>query len=227
MGAFRGLRLPDVRVSLVLVPLALVALGLGRAPGAEAQVRGTLAPVAGAYLGFGSFHGLPEPSPFGGTSTFSQQTGVALGVEGMLWVGSHVGLGFHVVTASSKVGASQYLTLTDPVDARVTVVGAQLLFPVHRSAEKAVVYAAAGASVVRRSGDAYDGFEGTSDVGAELGFGTLYRLSPRISLTGNAGALLYSLSLKPAGGASAPSSFQTDLLARVGIAVELGNHMEE
>ena len=110
---------------------------------------------------------------------------------------------------------------------RVTTVGFEALVPIAQLSTGGRVFVAGGAAVVRRSGDAYEGFEGTSDVGGSLGVGSQFRLTDRLSLQGDLRALLYSLRLTDPAGLEYPSAFQTDLQGQLGLSLRLSSPSDE
>lgn len=208
--------------------LLTVALALSiRPPWAAAQVRLELEPALGIYAGFGSFTRPATPASFNFAEELSQRTTVALGGQATAWFGPHVGGRLLLFTAASTVGpASRDFLNREPVPARVTVVGLEALAPL-RSVRGGRVFLAAGANVVHRAGEAYDGFEGTTDLGGTLGLGSQFRLTERVSLQGDLRALLYQLSLTDPTGLRYPSAFQTDLLAHVGLVVRLARAVDQ
>lgn len=206
--------------------VALAIAGITRV--ASAQVRVELEPVIGVYTGFSDW---PRPANgqfFSFPDTLSQRTGVAFGGQATAWLGRRVGLRAAVLTSASDVGpATHDLLLRDPVPSRVTTVGLEALVPIAQLSTGGRVFVAAGAAVVRRSGDAYEGFEGTSDVGGSLGVGSQFRLTDRLSLQGDLRALLYSLRLTDPAGLEYPSAFQTDLQGQLGLSLRLSSPSDE
>jgi hypothetical protein len=187
-----------------------------------------LEPVIGVYTGFSDW---PRPANgqfFSFPDTLSQRTGVAFGGQMTAWLGNRVGLRASVTTSSSKVGpATRDLLLRDPVPSRVTTMGLEALLTIAELSTGGRVFLAGGVAAVRRSGDAYEGFEGTRDVGGSLGVGSQFRLTDRLSLQGDLRALLYDLQLTDPAGMEYQSAFQTDLQGHVGLSLRLSSPREE
>ena len=76
----------------------------------------------------------------------------------------------HVFSAASEVGPdTRDLLNREPVPARVTTVGLEALVRVAGLPTGGRIFLAGGAALIRRSGEAYEGFEGLKDVGGTLG----------------------------------------------------------
>jgi hypothetical protein len=205
---------------------ALALAGITRIAAAQVQVE--LEPVVGVYSGFSDW---PRPANgqfFDFPDTLSQRTALAFGGQATAWLGRRVGLRASVLTSASDVGpATRDLLLRDPVPSRVTTVGLEALVPIAELATGGRVFLAGGAAIVRRSGEAYVGFEGTKDVGGTLGVGSQFRLTDRLSLQGDIRALLYSLHLTDPAGLEYPSAFQVDLQGHVGLSLRLSSFTDE
>lgn len=206
-----------LRVLLALIGLAIMA------PPANAQGHVDVEPVIGAYWGLTSFDSpdgaFPEQSV-----PLSQRTAVALGLQATWWSGHDFGIRAYAASSSSSVGPADrdFFGSSDPESARITVFGAELLLPVYELETGTTVFLAGGGGVIRRSGDAYEGHEGTSDIAGTLGLGSLFPISRRVSLEGDARVLLYQLALRDALGASYGAGTQADILAHVGVVFHLG-----
>ncbi len=195
---------------------------------ASAQVPLEVEPAVGIYAGFGSFTKPRTGTFFDAPEQLSQRTSVALGGQVTAWLGPHVGARLFLSTAASAVGPdSRDLLNREPVGARVTVIGLEALAPLRSVSTGGRVFLAGGADVIHRSGKAYDGFTGTTDLGGSLGLGSQFRLTDRISMQGDLRAALYQLSLTDPSGLPYSSAFQTDLLAHVGVTVKLAPSLEE
>lgn len=215
------------RVGGIAGPLSsgvLLALGAASAP---AQVRLELEPAVGVYAGLGSFD-RPLTQPFSFPEALSQRTAVALGGQATAWFGARAGVRLTLFIAASELGPeSRDLLNRRPIPARVTVAGLEALVPLRSVSGGGRVFVAGGAALVRRSGRAYEGYEGTKDLGATLGLGSQFRLTDHLSLQGDARALLYSLHLTDPAGVEYDSAFQTDLLAHVGLVLSLPPQVED
>lgn len=205
---------------------ALALAGLTRAAAAQVQVE--LEPVIGVYAGFSDW---PRPAtglPFSYPDTLSQRTAVAFGGQATAWLGRRVGLRASVLTSASDVGpATRDLLLRDPVPSRVTTMALEALVPIAKLSTGGHVFLAGGVAIIRRSGDAYEGFEGTRDVGGTIGVASQFRLTDRLSLQGDLRALLYQLRLTDPDGLEYPSAFQADLQAHVGMSLRLFSSSDE
>jgi hypothetical protein len=188
-----------------------------------AQIELELEPAIGVYAGFSSFTRPTPPTPFVFPDTpLSQRTSVAFGGQAMAWLGSHVALRAHAFSAPSEVGPEAHgLHDLEPVPARVTTVGLDALVRVAGLPTGGRVFLAGGAVLIRRSGQAYEGFKGLGDVGGTLGVGSQFRLTDRLSLQADFRTLLYQLRLTDPDGLEYPSEFQTDVLGHVGIVFRL------
>jgi hypothetical protein len=205
---------------------ALALAGITRVASAQVQVE--LEPVIGVFTGFS---GWPRPANgqfFSFPDTLSQRTGVAFGGQATAWLGRRVGLRVSVTTSASKVGpATRDPLFRDPVPSRVTTMGLEALLPIAEFPTGGRVFLAGGLAAIRRSGDAYEGFEGTRDVGGTLGVGSQFRLTDRLSLQGDPRALLYDLRLTDPAGIQYSSAFQTDLQGHVGLSLRLSSPSDE
>ena len=189
---------------------------------AAAQARIDLEPSVGVYSGFGSFHRPQGAGPFEFPDDLSQSTGLAVGGQLAVWPSPRFGVRAAVFTASSDVGSTSSFSPQQPVPARVTTGAVEALVRVRRLPGSAVIYLSGGLVLVKRSGDAYEGFEGLNSVGGALGIGSWVRLSDRLGLQGDVRTLIYSLGLTDSEGLEYPSSTQTDLLAHVGLVFSFG-----
>lgn len=200
---------------------ALALAGITRV--VSAQVRVELEPVIGVYAGFSDWLRPGNGQFFSFPDTLSQRTGVAFGGQATAWLGRRVGLRASVTTSASKVGPVRPNQFRDPVPSRVTTLGLEALLPIAELPTRGRVFLAGGVAVIRRSGDAYEGFEGTRDVGGTLGVGSQFRLTDRLNLQGDLRALLYNLRLTDPAGMEYPSAFQMDLQGHVGLSLQLSS----
>ena len=194
----------------------------------SAQTRVELEPVFGMYTGFSDWSRPQTNEPFIYPTTFSQRTAVALGGQATIWPSRRAGVRVTVITAASAIASVIPLPLfTAPEDARVTTAGAEVLVRLAELASGGGVFAAGGPLIVRRSGNAYEGFAGTTDLGGSLGLGSQFRLTDRLRLQADLRTLLYRLQLTDPDGLQYPSSFQTDLQAHVGLSLELSTPSDD
>lgn len=171
-----------------------------------------LAPVLGVYLPLQSVIVQAD-----GTSA-KQATAVAIG--GRISVATHRKVSFDgtvtylpsdVNASAGASGGSSSLLL---IDARGVVSFGQ-------AGAKTRFYLAGGPAVIIRNGEFYQDFEGTTDVGANVGAGLRIRLGKVIGRV-EVESYLYSISLQGAGNLTTGSQFQTDLIASVSVAIPLG-----
>ncbi len=222
----RANRLLTIRPALPLLVASVMALCAVRP--AAAQVRVEVEPAFGVYNGLNSFTQPTPANPVNPGEAIAQGTALTFGVQATGWVGSGVGVRFLAFNAASEVGLSEanYFDVPD-VPANVTILGLEALWPLRPFASQLRVFLAGGIGLVLRDGDAYDGFQGTSDLGGLVGIGSRYVLSDRLSLQGDLQLALYSLSLTGPTGLEYPSAFQADLLVTFGLAVTLTEGQEE
>jgi hypothetical protein len=216
-----GLAAPLFRRRHASVSVLLLLLLLALLPGgAWAQLRVEVQPLLGVYQGLSSFKTNERVfSPLdNGLVTLAQRTGFALGGAATVWLSPRFGARLHLITAMSDVAATNSNVIGQkPVSSRVTVLGGEALFRVRRLDTGTQVYVSAGGSRIARSGKAYQGFSGTTDLAGTLGVGSSISLNRRLSLQGDVQTLLYRLGLTDASGDRYRSAFQTDLLAYVGL----------
>jgi hypothetical protein len=79
-----------------------------------------------------------------------------------------------------------------------------------------------GVGLVRRSGEFYDAYDDPESTAGVLGVGSDFAVAGPAHLTLDFEAYLYSLQLRQPGSERFESGFQTDLLARVGLVLQLG-----
>lgn len=209
--------------------LLLSAIALPFVPTlADAQVRVELEPALGVYAGLSSFTRPSSGAPFDFGMSLSQRTAVALGGQVTAWLGERVGVRVSGFTAASEVGPdNQDLLDRQPVPANVTTWDLDALVALRPFASNLRVFFSGGVAFIERGGDAYEGFQGTSDIGGALGVGSQYRLTDRLSLQADIRTVLYQLQLTGPTGLAYPSAFQTDLLAVVGLTIKLAPEPEE
>jgi hypothetical protein len=195
----------------------VAACGIYRAAGAQVQVEVEVEPVIGVYSEFSDWiqPGAAQPVTglrFGFPDTLSQRTGLTLGGQATAWVRRRMGLRASLLTSSSEVGpATHDLLNRDPVSARVTTAGLEALVTLTALPTGGRVFLVGGAAIIRRSGDAYHGFEGTKDLAGMFGVGSQLRLTDRLNLQADLRMLLYQLRLTDPDGMEYPSAFQTDV----------------
>ena len=202
-----------------LVPIVVLAVGAGPA---VAQVRLELEPAIGVYAGFGSFRQPATRDPFSFPQTLSQRPSVALGAQLTAWLGTRVGVRMLLFSAASRVGPEERDPLNrEPVPSRITAAGLEALVPLRAVTSRGRVFVSGGATLLHRGGEAYEGFQGTTDLGGTVGLGSQFRLTERLSLQGDVRALLYQVALTDPSAREYPSAFQTDLLVHIGLVLGL------
>ena len=203
---------------------AWAVVGLVSSPtAASGQSRVEVAVLVGGYVSFTSFTSPPDPFFFGRATDLSQGTGVALGGQVTVWPGSALGLRAYAATSESSLGpTSRDIITREAVPGRVALAGLELVLPVSTLENGTTVYVGGGAGMIRRSGEAYEDHEGTSDLTGTAAVGSRVPLDDRIGLQFDVRTAVYRLALTSAvGGAYRPAT-QADVLAHVGLVWQLG-----
>lgn len=152
-----------------------------------------------------------------GTSA-KQKTAVALGARLSAGTDRKIGFDGTVAYVPSDVEASMGAT---GGPANLLLVSARAVLALGAPNSPSRLYLAAGPAVVVRNGEFYDGFQGTTDVGANAGLGFRFPLG---SLVGRVEAetYVYSVNLKGAGNLSTGSELQADVIISATLALPLG-----
>ncbi len=129
-----------------------------------------LTPIVGAYVPTGNVYEQP-----GAIGTARQGTSFAFGGRLMYSASGRLGIEVGVTYAPSKV---EIVTATETVSrsAHLWLGQLRLVYVLNSEWAPINIYAAAGAGVVSRGGEAYDGVTGLTDLTGNLAFGALFRV---------------------------------------------------
>jgi hypothetical protein len=209
----------------LLAGLTLMTVGVFR-HAAAAQVRVEIGPYIGLYAPTASFGSAPFASPIQLPASSRQSTAALAGAKAAIWIGAPVGLAVQWGTASSAVRTRDEASREMEQPARVTVGAVQLLVPLKAPflRGRGHVHASGGIGLMRRSGEFYEVYDDVRNASGIVGLGSDIAISGPVHVTLDFEAYLYSLQLRQPGTTPLESSFQTDLLARLGLVLRLGPH---
>jgi len=198
-----------------LIPALLVlaaGMGAGVTP-ARAQVvftpmAGTMVPTANVY---------EQPGAIG---TARQTTAFAAGGRLTLSATGHVGLEAGLIWAPSNV---RITTTAGTVDRSSSMLlgSLRLIFVLNSRWDAVNVYFAAGAGLVRRSGDAFTDVDGLTDVTGNVAFGTLFRAGSAFRIRLEMEDYLYQTRFTLPGGEQPGPRFQNDLVFSLGVSIPI------
>jgi hypothetical protein len=184
---------------------------------ASAQRGIELGPYLGVYVPTTSFESAPILVPIALPADSRHDAALLLGAEAIFWLGGGLG-----IAADWGVSASKVRTTSGGVDmtlsAKVNAGTLRLLVPLRVPSLHNRVHLDAGVALIHRSGDFYESYRDKSNVAAVLGIGSELRLAPQINAHLQLSGYLYSMRLRETDGTEFKSSFQTDILARAGVA---------
>jgi hypothetical protein len=193
-----------------------LALGLGVSVGGSvflsAQSGVELAPVVGVYTALMNTIEVSD-----GTTA---QQGTAWAVGGRVSLNSLRKVGFEgtVMYSPSDVETSAGASGGSASLGFVNVRAVYFLAP---PVARVRFYLAGGGAIIFRSGEFYNAFSGTTDVGGNVAAGLRFHLGRVIGRV-EVESYLYSVNLKSAGGFETGSQFQADLIGSVSVAIPLG-----
>ena len=174
-----------------------------------------LTPIVGAYLATGNVY--EEPGALG---TARQGTSFAGG--GRLTFSSSGRLGFEagLTYAPSKV---QITTAAGTVDRRSNLWLGQLrlIYILNSQWAPVNVYAAGGAGVVARGGDAYQGATGLTDLAGNFALGALFRAGSGFRVRLEVESYLYKTEITFDTGETSGSKLQADFIFSFGLSIPL------
>ena len=84
------------------------------------------------------------------------------------------------------------------------------------------IYAAGGAAVVSRGGEAYEGVTGLTDLAGNLAFGALFRVSSSYRIRLEIEDYLYTTQMTFPSGETSGSRFQNDFVFSFGLSIPIG-----
>jgi hypothetical protein len=190
----------------------------------EAQVSFEVGPYFGLYAPTASFGSAPFSGPFFLPAQSRQGSAALVGAKAAVWLGRRVGLGVQWGTASSTVRTRDETSIQMEQPARLSFGAVQLLIPLEIASleRRGRARLSGGVGLVRRSGEFYDAYDDSESTAGVLGVGSDFAVAGPAHLTLDFEAYLYSLQLRQPGIEPFESGFQTDLLARVGLVLQLG-----
>ncbi len=201
--------------SLHLRPIvAFVALAGAWSTAAAAQLM--LTPIVGAYVPTGNVYEQP-----GTIGTARQGTSFVFGGRLMFSASGRLGIEVGATYAPSKV---EIVTATETVSRSASLWLGQLRLVYVLNSEWAPIniYMAAGAGVVSRGGEAYEGVTGLTDLTGNLAFGALFRVGSSYRIRLEVEDYLYQTEMTfPSGETSGPR-FQNDFVFTFGLSIPLG-----
>lgn len=203
-----------------------VVFGIVLTPGATAaQVRFELGPYVGLYVPTASFGSAPFATPIPLPGSSRQATAALVGAKAGVWLGRHIGLAIQWGTASSTVRTRDEASREMEQPARVSLTAVQLLVPLQVASlgGRGQARLSGGVGQVRRSGEFYEAYDRVKDVAGIVGVGSDFAVAGPAHVTLDIEAYLYSLQLQQPGSSPFDSRFQTDVLARVGLVLQLGS----
>ncbi len=193
--------------------LALAVGGLVGGTGSlRAQSGIELAPVVGVYTA------LMNTIEVADGTTAQQATAWTAGGRVSFNSLRRVGFEATVMYTPSDVEASAGAT---GGAASIGFVNARAVFFLAPPTARARFYLAGGGAIIIRSGDFYNAFSGTTDVGANVAAGLRFSLG-RVIGRAEVESYLYSVNLMSAGGFETGSQFQADLVGSISVAIPLG-----
>jgi len=197
-----------------LRPMALsVALAtLGSTAGA-AQLM--LTPIAGAYVPTGNVYEQP-----GSIGTARQGTSFAFGGRLMFSTSGKLGIEVGATYAPSKVEIVTFETVSR--SAHVWLGQLRLVYVLNSEWAPINIYFAGGAAVISRGGQAYEGVTGLTDLGGNLAFGALFRVSSSYRIRLEIEDYLYTTQMTFTNGETSGSRFQNDFVFSFGMSIPIG-----
>lgn len=191
-----------------------VVLALGWSTAAAAQLM--LTPIVGAYVPTGNVYERP-----GTIGTARQGTSFAFGGRLMYSASGRLGIEVGVTYAPSKV---EIITATETVSrsAHLWLGQLRLVYVLNSEWAPINIYAAAGAGVASRGGEAYDGVTGLTDLTGNLAFGALFRVGSSYRIRLEIEDYLYKTQMTFPSGESSGSRFQNDFVFSFGLSIPLG-----
>jgi hypothetical protein len=175
-----------------------------------------LTPIVGAYVPTGNVY--EEP---GGIGTARQGTSFAFGGRLMYSASGRLGIEVGATYAPSKV---EIVTSTETVSRSASLWLGQLRLVYVLNSEWAPIniYAAGGAGVVSRGGEAYEGVTGLTDLAGNLAFGALFRIGSSYRIRLEIEDYLYTTQMTFPSGETSGSRFQNDFVFSFGLSIPLG-----
>ena len=190
-----------------------VALAASWSTAAGAQLM--LTPIAGAYVPTGNVYEQP-----GSIGTARQGTSFAFGGRLMFSTSGRLGIEVGATYAPSKVEIVTISTVSR--SAHMWLGQLRLVYVVNSEWAPINIYIAGGAAVISRGGQAYDGVTGLTDLGGNLAFGALFRVSSSYRIRLEIEDYLYTTQMTFENGETSGSRFQNDFVFSFGMSIPIG-----
>jgi hypothetical protein len=197
-----------------LRPIALfVVLAVWWSTAGSAQLM--LTPIAGAYVPTGNVYEQP-----GSIGTARQGTSFAFGGRLMFSTSGRLGIEVGATYAPSKVEIVTISTVSR--SAHLWLGQLRLVYVLNSEWAPINIYAAGGAAVVSRGGEAYEGVTGLTDLAGNLAFGALFRVSSSYRIRLEVEDYLYTTQMTFPSGETSGSRFQNDFVFTFGLSIPIG-----
>ncbi len=193
--------------------MVFVALAGAWSTAAAAQLM--LTPIVGAYVPTGNVY---EQS--GTIGTARQGTSFTFGGRLMFSASGRLGIEVGATYAPSKVEIVTIATVSR--SAYLWLGQLRLVYVLNSEWAPINIYVAAGAGVVSRGGEAYDGVTGLTDLTGNLAFGALFRVGSSYRIRLEIEDYLYQTQMTFPSGESSGSRFQNDFVFSFGLSIPLG-----
>lgn len=203
------------------VTLAVAAAAFWTVPAFAQQVE--LSPYVGAVVPFSNV--LEEEDPTLGSTELKHKVGIALGGRVTLWTPGSLGFEGQFAYALSNVkltvDGTEVEDCGEACDASIVFGAAKVMFRFAPPAGGASFHIGGGPAVISRSGNAYEGAEGTTDIGGVVNLGVSFKVGPVVSVRVDAEDYLSSAKFG-AEGAESESKFQNDVVLAAGVQIGVG-----
>ena len=193
--------------------MVFVALAGAWSTAAAAQLM--LTPIVGAYVPTGNVY---EQS--GTIGTARQGTSFAFGGRLMFSASGRLGIEVGATYAPSKVEIVTIATVSR--SAHLWLGQLRLVYVLNSEWAPINIYVAAGAGVVSRGGDAYEGVTGLTDLTGNLALGALFRVGSAYRIRLEVEDYLYRTEMTFPSGETSGSRFQNDFVFTFGLSIPLG-----
>ncbi len=193
--------------------MVFVALAGAWSTAAAAQLM--LTPIVGAYVPTGNVY---EQS--GTIGTARQGTSFAFGGRLMFSASGRLGIEVGATYAPSKVEIVTIATVSR--SAHLWLGQLRLVYVLNSEWAPINIYVAAGAGVVSRGGEAYEGVTGLTDLTGNLALGALFRVGSAYRIRLEVEDYLYRTEMTFPSGETSGSRFQNDFVFTFGLSIPLG-----
>ena len=188
----------------------------------SAQTTVEIGPSLGLYLPLSSYAGPIGTGfpPFTARGDWTQSNGFAVGVSASVWLGQRWGLGATYHYAGSSVSLSSGNISSGRLDGSVQVLTAEVHARLGDPDRAFQLIGIAGASYIKRGGEAFAHVDHHNALGGVLGLGSRHQLGSRWVVSGSVRLLVYSLQLQDQT-TTYKASTQTDILGQAIFAYRL------